>query len=1645
MTEKHRSVRSIVLSRHLTFSKQKGVRKLEIKADHVRDDIGRLVKATLERNEHYNNRSNEAKDKVVDRLLDTANGNFLWAVLVLEFVKVETTDKGFQHIIDHIPTTLEAALERLVNQLDFNKTETKSVFAWISAAERPLTLKEMKDLLEINVQKRTLTERQIDTQQELTALCKSAIDIRNGIVRFRHRAIREHVIKLASQNKLFMSLKAAHTDITIRLVTYIRICLKKSSEPSFDKVEYSVIDEVLRPYALLEYAVRHWTYHFSQSTMYNKDRLDIPPEFKAVFPGSSFFILVEWACWESQTTIRDTIHLHELSLRIRQAVFGEKHESVLQCYIVLPILHRTLSNTVEAGTYFYRASVCGQGVLRRYSSITITCTELFLKCTSTITFTTRTEIVKYREQMLRFIIEVSKHNHGKTCDLVLHYYKLLAELYIAIHEEENASRVNKERYEIIVIRFGRSSNEAKKMAEDLTIVITGGEQSKDIVGYTRSIFETCEETMDVWDVRRIQITLRLAYEYEASGDVFRAEEIFVTLWWRITEACRGKKGADIHITKIDIAIAYFRFLERIGRKEEAANILICIWTEYEHEHYGSETIIIRLKTIGHLLKTVGLFSIAITIFARVWGWFKRNGKTGHEEASSTTILISETLEEEIKTTTITTVSEETVREVFETTITRCKTTKKYSELLLACKTMVAYYIQLQKYSEAITVIHRSLEITWSIVLTQEGTIKLPGENTAELIIIIHRLAECHRKQGHFELAERFYLRIYRACLVSLRIDDELMINAAMVLIRFYEDYHRHRQAVEIYKELLVRYREQLGVKHKLTIRTLYLLGSLCLSYGWKEGYDYYLEIVTVLNKGSKTCHHDAIEAAVILIKWYYEEKRWVELRETCTILWETFIHDHSYKWTEEMVIIIYEKYRYVLEHHSKVEFSVLYKLTVQYKETSIKIFGTSAAIVIVALIELAKVCEMSEEHYHESVTIYEEILTKKTTITTTTITEVKRRLSRVYLTITRKSSSTSTGTIERAITVLIERFEALKLELGCWHQTTLTELREIVLLYKRLKTKESHSICIRMLQTTVVEIITREIISERLYYAAISIAKMYIDCELPEHGFEVLRQLRLQLILRDAKGCSFTLDPHVDRASYVFMVAFELTLRGGKDCTYSLLMTDLLNETFLYEHYRRVVKEQASVEIIITHGARLRGFLVARKRDNQLEGLDNDLYNFFVKHYGSSISTKQSVTFIFYLALLKEMGREHAHHHGIGHAACISSTEKVRLLIEEGRFQDAYDVATCAFQFIHAQGAYRYSHNIGYGWKLSLYLAGRKVHVKHENKLQAQMLELSGKIIREVLAACKEANINFVQVDLAELSDLVALLGNQKNYGELNVSAGGPRRPHTLYSTLLTLRTVATRPALAVARLPIEMEGRSPAHHQHRHLLRALALPHRRQDRRDPALRGPRVQPAARAGLRPLARQHAAARQAALVALHGGAPPPRRHGRARRNSPPRAVRRRRRRGRRRGARRGRRARARARAARVAAPHLRPPRRVRQERPDVQGPVPGAQQDVRRQRQAGRAAGREVERQGRRRGRDLRGAGQVGDPRARGAGGAAEPVRGEAEAQESVDPRARELVRQPAPPPSPAERDGVSASTAKTRFLCAWASWIGMHT
>ncbi|KAL8890462.1 MAG: hypothetical protein Q9192_005866, partial [Flavoplaca navasiana] len=1185
LASKHKNVQLITCSRGTIFKPgQEKLRNFTITSDHTHEDLRLVIDNLLHGQVHFDHQNEHARERVVEQLRQAARGNFLEAILTTSLLKRESTHEGFNR-------TLKAASEskvdvndlvvRVINTIDLTSTEVQQLISWMSITSRPLTLPEINLLFQIDLAKKSFVDLDVHAISNALTVLKPLVTQRNGFVRFRHSIIRQHMLSIQKEGKRLRNRRDAQADFTMRLLGYCHFNMGKPRDPTLEMMKSSEVEDLFAKFSLLEYTVTHWLRHFrSSSFQQDNGSLQLTSEFRAIFPGTTRLPLLEWSCWEMTSNPSDAIHLSELALRVRQEALTQNHRASLQGLIACGNIYRKEQKVTKASECFYRASKISQPLLRKHHPFTVSCTATFLTVTESLTLTSRTEIASWREELLVYVIEAYKHQFGKTHDLVIEHYKLLAQLYTDIHEEQHAERIWREVREIVVLRFGKGSQEETQISEHLTIVLKKGDRKTDVVEYERGIFDIVTE-LYVWDVRRIRMTLELAWSYEKCGETLMAEELFVVLWRKLTDQCHhyhDHHGVDIHIRTIDVVIEYVHYLRRCHRHEEAASVLICVWSEYEEYEFESETLFLKLKFIGQLMREVKLLTVAVSVLRKCSNWFKSHSK--HEHAKSCEIIISETTAEMIESasittttttlTTSTTSTEVVVRELFESTLTRTTVT---SETVTNCKNLISYYMTLQLWSKAIEATKRSLIVIWRSIVTSGGTIALPKDFGKDAIDIAMSWATCHRRCHRFHEAEEIYVRIYHACQNSCRVDNDRLTSAYTVLAELYEEHHHWRKVIELHQGMLAEYRTHLGNNHHLTIRTIYVLGSLCSEHGHGNGYDYYQEIIDVLGHGDHDCHPDALGAMMWMCRWYYETGQWHKLGNVCRILWDTWRHQQvGYeKFTADFVEVLYLRYRYLLEHHIHVEYSVLRELIIEYRDACVRTFGVSAAITIKTTVELAHYSMQMEKHVHEAISLYEKVQTyietssktETSIISTITITQIRECLTQAYVRIC-SHDSVSTKIIERAIKVMLYRYESLRNTLGWAHTETLTILRELVHLHMKLKKQESVTTVQRMLLEATLQIIMRVKHSRTLHEAGRLVGQMFSSCGFVSYGHEMLHELRLQIITGNGTPNSklgIKLDIAVSRVSFVFLVTLEQVMRENLSISYAEVMADYITES----------------------------------------------------------------------------------------------------------------------------------------------------------------------------------------------------------------------------------------------------------------------------------------------------------------------------------------------------------------------------------------------------------------------------------------------------------------------------------------------------
>lgn len=379
------------------------------------------------------------------------------------------------------------------------------------AAERPLTLAEIRCLLETRIGNEKSIEKINDIESHVREKCGSLFVIEHDVVRCRHASVRNYALDLSQAE--ILPVKEAQRDLVTRCLAYVKHHLIGKAgpiEPGLDKLESRVISEDFRKHDLLEYAVRYWTTHFRASSMFGVRGTHKPStDFTHQFPESVDFALLEWSCWNSQSFLTDAVEMYLLALDLRSSILKE-HQSVLQSLMSVAFTYEKLSNLVEASTFYYQASKLAQSIVGRYSRLATTLASTFLKCTASITITERTEIVTRREEMILFIITAEEHHQSCSTKEIISYKKMLAKLYIEIKETILALKMQHEIYRASVEFYGEFHSETVGFYGDLTELPSDGFRGENWEQHVLTMFAVAERTMKLLDRRRIDATVSLS-------------------------------------------------------------------------------------------------------------------------------------------------------------------------------------------------------------------------------------------------------------------------------------------------------------------------------------------------------------------------------------------------------------------------------------------------------------------------------------------------------------------------------------------------------------------------------------------------------------------------------------------------------------------------------------------------------------------------------------------------------------------------------------------------------------------------------------------------------------------------------------------------------------------------------------------------------------------------------------------------------------------------------------------------------------------------------------------------------------------------------------------------------------------------------
>lgn len=297
------NIKIMVFSRPLVLSSLFSPRRFGIEPTHVQDDVRRIVASK------YTVLPSHERADLVQNIQKKAQGNFLWLMFV--FQRWDSTKEIAPRDWRALPGALETACKQLVSAVEFSVEAVPLLLSICAVSQRPLSIEEVEILISLDLGNRRWLRKQIHVQELVRGNCEAILIIRGGLVQFRYSFLKHHLVAVAQER--MMSTIEARSDLTNRLLLYLRLILTDTSELTLNPIASHAIDKLINTHQLLNHALRYWTVHFRRSNMLNDpDSSASNNTCRAVFPNSVYssllrvptgihsqlMILCKWLRWQ---------------------------------------------------------------------------------------------------------------------------------------------------------------------------------------------------------------------------------------------------------------------------------------------------------------------------------------------------------------------------------------------------------------------------------------------------------------------------------------------------------------------------------------------------------------------------------------------------------------------------------------------------------------------------------------------------------------------------------------------------------------------------------------------------------------------------------------------------------------------------------------------------------------------------------------------------------------------------------------------------------------------------------------------------------------------------------------------------------------------------------------------------------------------------------------------------------------------------------------------------------------------------------------------------------------------------------------------------------------------------------------------------
>lgn len=162
----------------------------------------------------------DAREALVEKVVEKSQGSFLWTVLVLEGLSTTYGEEEMKQVLEEVPLGMDALYSRTITTMSSmarGKKLATVILRWAVCCTRPLTINELETALSLE-----LKDNFSRIKQSITSLCGQLVTVNNADqVLMIHETAREFLLDESLESEFAINRLSCHTSLARCCLDYL--------------------------------------------------------------------------------------------------------------------------------------------------------------------------------------------------------------------------------------------------------------------------------------------------------------------------------------------------------------------------------------------------------------------------------------------------------------------------------------------------------------------------------------------------------------------------------------------------------------------------------------------------------------------------------------------------------------------------------------------------------------------------------------------------------------------------------------------------------------------------------------------------------------------------------------------------------------------------------------------------------------------------------------------------------------------------------------------------------------------------------------------------------------------------------------------------------------------------------------------------------------------------------------------------------------------------------------------------------------------------------------------------------------------------------------------------------------------------------